>query len=92
MVKIIGALDEDQKAMIHLLEEAIKEVKSGHMKTVGIIACMDKGPAWVMAGSQAANLFLGASMMQDDIKARLRENEGRIEQVQTVLHMPGRRQ
>jgi hypothetical protein len=72
---ILRANTEEQKAMLHLLDEARKQVEAGHMKTMAVIACMEKGPAWVMAGRDAASLYLAAGMMQDDIKEKLKASE-----------------
>ena len=87
--KLITPPTEAQAAIIHLLEEAMREARDGNITTIGIVACMKSGFAAVMAGHAAADLNLGC----DDLKRRILEevtggNRKRPEP--TIIHRPGR--
>lgn len=61
---LIKPLTDDQKQIIHILEEAVKEAKAGRIHTLGIVACMDKGPAILMGGTRAAELNIGLDKLK----------------------------
>ena len=66
-----GALSEDQKAVIDLLKEALAQALEGNVTSVGVIACMKSGYAHVMAGRQAADLYMACGSMQREILDRV---------------------
>lgn len=64
------AFSAEQQAIVTALEEVIELAKEGRIHTVGIIACMDKGPAIMMQGSAASHLNLGLDKMKAEILRR----------------------
>ena len=66
-MKLIKPLGEAEKAVIDLLEEALKEAKRGAFHTVAIVVCKQEGYATVMAGNAAADLYLAVGSLQRKI-------------------------
>ena len=64
-------LTEDQKEVINLLKEALAQALEGKITSVGIVVCMSKGYAHVMAGRQASDLNLGCDSMKAAILSRV---------------------
>jgi hypothetical protein len=60
-------LTESQRACVDLLTEALAEAQKGHVSSVGIVVCMSTGFATVMAGHQAADLYLGCGDLMHKI-------------------------
>jgi len=60
-------LTEDQKAVIEIAKETLAQALEGEISSIGIVACMKTGYATVMAGRQAADLFMGAGSLQRKI-------------------------
>lgn len=72
--KIIGAegkLTQDQVAVIDLLKEALAQALAGNVTSIGIVACMAKGYATVMAGRQASDLNMGCDSLKKKILDRV---------------------
>ena len=64
-------LSPDQMAVVDLLKEALAQALEGSITTVGVIACMKSGYAHVMAGRQAADLYMACGSMQREILDRV---------------------
>jgi len=60
-------LSESQLACVDLLKETLREAEAGSIHTIGIIVCMEKGYAHVMAGHRASDLNMGC----DSLKAAI---------------------
>lgn len=60
-------LNESQAACVDLLKEALAEALEGKINSIAIVVCMKGGFANVMAGTQAADLHLGAADLQRKI-------------------------
>lgn len=72
LVKLIGlGQTEDQKAMLSLIEEARKPIEEGNVQAIAVVMALKTGPAWAMAGSAAAALFLALSFCMDEIKEKV---------------------
>lgn len=74
MTKLIGVpkhLGEDQVAVIDLLKETLAQALEGNISSIGIVVCMPKGYAHVMAGKQAADLNLGADSLKAAILSKV---------------------
>jgi hypothetical protein len=63
-------LTPEQEDIVKALEDALELAKEGRIHTVGIICCMDKGPAFGMAGTAASHLNLGLDLMKAEIMRR----------------------
>jgi hypothetical protein len=74
--KLITKLTEDQKAVVELLKEALAQALEGHVTSIGIVVCMEKGYAHVMAGRQAADLNLGCDSLKLSILDRVEKAGG----------------
>lgn len=64
---IVTPLNEDQKAVVELLMQALEQAEKGNIDAVGVICCMKNGFASVMAGRRAGDLYMAAGEMQDRI-------------------------
>lgn len=60
-------LTKDQEDCIFKLEELLKEVRKGNVHTIGIVACMRKGYAHLIGGTNAAELNLGLDSLKRQI-------------------------
>lgn len=60
-------LSEDQIAIVEICKETMAQALDGNISSIGIVACMKSGYATVVAGRQAADLFMGASSLQKKI-------------------------
>lgn len=83
--RIIMPLTEDQQAVVHLLEESLKEARLGHINSIAIIVCMTTGYAHVMAGRQAADLNMGCDSLKRKILGAVEDDSNR-KQPRRVLH------
>ena len=68
-------LTEDQKAVIDICKETLAQALEGDITSIGIVACMSTGYGCVMAGRQAADLYLGCGSLQKKILGAV-EDEG----------------
>jgi hypothetical protein len=71
---IIGGkpkLTEDQIAVIELCKETLAQALEGNITSIGIVACMKTGYAPVVAGRQAADLYMGCGSLQKVILERV---------------------
>ena len=67
---ILAKLTPAQQDCVDILEEVLAEARKGNINTLGIIACMKKGYAHTMCGSNASDLNLGLdSLKQAVLKA-----------------------
>ena len=72
--KIIGLkpkLSEDQLAVIEICKETLAQALEGNISSIGIVACMPKGYATIVAGRQASDLHMGCSSLQNKILNRV---------------------
>lgn len=69
-------LNEDQKAVIEVLKEALAQALEGNVSSVAVIACMKKGFAHAMAGRQASDLYMGAGALQEEIMRKVLQDGG----------------
>lgn len=67
LIGLTPKLSEDQKAVIEIAKETLAQALDGQISSIGIVACMKTGYATVMAGRQAADLFMGAGSLQRKI-------------------------
>ena len=70
-------LNESQAACVDLLKEALAEALEGNITSCAIVVCMKAGYATVMAGSQAADLYMGAGSLQRKILGAV-EDDGNV--------------
>lgn len=90
--KIIGSKhNPDQAAVIDLLKEALAQALEGNITSVGVVACMATGYAHVMAGRQAADLYMGCGSMQREILDAVSSEGARRVAVSkpTIIHPKG---
>jgi hypothetical protein len=66
-----SGLSESQEACIEALQQAIDEVRSGNVDSVGVVCCFKDGFASVTAGRRAGDLYLGAGDLQRKILDRV---------------------
>ena len=65
--KIIGIkpkMTEDQLSVIEIVKECLAQAVEGNISSIGIVACMPKGYATIVAGRQAADLHMGCASLQ----------------------------
>ena len=67
MPKLHKPLSEDQKAVIEIAKELLAQALEGEISSIGIVACMKSGYATIVAGRQAADLYMGAGSLQRKI-------------------------
>ena len=67
IIGVTPKLTQDQIAVIDICKETLAQALAGEISSIGIIACMKGGYATVMAGRQAADLFMGAGSLQRKI-------------------------
>ena len=73
MTKIINPaafkppLNEDQRAVVDLLKEALAQALEGQITSAAVIVCMKRGYAHVVAGRQASDLYMGCASLQREI-------------------------
>lgn len=68
-------LTEDQKAVIEIAKETLAQALEGEISSIAIVACMKSGYATIVAGRQAADLYMGAGSLQKKIMDAV-ENAG----------------
>lgn len=61
---IITPRTEAQQACVDLLQETLTEALAGRINSVAIIAVMKTGYATVLAGTDAADINLGADLLK----------------------------
>ena len=66
-MKIIKPLNENQKACVELLDDALGEAKNGNVRAVAMVVCLEQGWATVFAGNPPGDLNLGL----DDLKRKI---------------------
>lgn len=66
---IIGArvLDDDQRACVDALEQALEQAREGNVSGLAIVLCMPGGWATAIAGNRPGDLNLGC----DDLKNKI---------------------
>lgn len=67
---IIGVepkLSKDQQDCVDVLEEALTQARAGKIHTLGMVACMERGYATIIAGPHAADLNLGCDSLKRKI-------------------------
>lgn len=84
IIGLTPKLSEDQKAVVEIARETLAQALEGQISSIGIVACMKTGYATVMAGRQAADLFMGAGSLQRKILDAV-EASG-----ESAMHEPGR--
>lgn len=67
LIGVKPKLSEDQIAVIEICKETLAQAIEGSISSIGIVACMKKGYATVVAGRQASDLFMGAGSLQKKI-------------------------
>ncbi len=70
MSKIIGAqpkLSSDQIQIVDVLKETLAMALEGKINTLGIVACLEDGPATLVGGRNAAALNIGIDHLKHKI-------------------------
>ena len=67
------ALTEDQKAVVEIARETLAQALEGQITSIAVVVCMKAGYATVMAGRQAADLFMGCGSLQRKIMDAVEE-------------------
>lgn len=60
-------LDDSQKQVVEVLEQALELARAGEINTVGVLACFKSGYASVHGGTDAGSLNLAC----DDLKRKI---------------------
>lgn len=68
---LLAKLTPAQQDCVDILEEVLAEARKGNINTIGIVACMKKGYAHTMCGTNASDLNLGLDSLKQAILARV---------------------
>jgi len=84
LIGIKPKLTESQEACVEIFREALEQAEQGQINTCAIVVCLKGGFASVMAGNQAADLYMACGELQAKIMDRV-TNAGRDKFVQSGI-------
>jgi hypothetical protein len=65
--QLLTPLTDDQLEVIGILEQALELARDGKVDTIGVVVCLQEGPAHLIGGTQAASLYIATGRMMRDI-------------------------
>lgn len=67
---LLTPLTEDQVEVISILKQALELAQDGKIDTIGIVVCLPEGPAHLIGGTRAAELYIATGRMMREILER----------------------